>query len=87
MARVVHLHAWVGDDKQCVDNNNNCGCKCDGDDYCGKNSSKYQYSYFTVCKCLDKSYKPKKNCKDKCGIPDYTGDGRCDNENINCACG
>merc|ERR1712222_139418 len=25
--------------------------------------------------------------KGKCGIPDYTGDGRCDDENNNCACG
>merc|ERR1712032_1814229 len=78
--------AWVGDGN-CDDDNNNCGCKYDGGDCCGVSGSKHQYSYCSVCKCLDKSFTPKPNCKGKCGVPDYTGDGRCDDENNNCACG
>ena len=35
------------------------------------------------CKCID----PKNQGKPACGLPQYKGDGNCDDENNNKACG
>merc|ERR1711937_541120 len=43
---------WVGDGR-CDDENNNCGCKWDGGDCCGKSGDKWQFSYCKECKCKD----------------------------------
>jgi hypothetical protein len=37
----------------CDDNNNNCGCDWDKGDCCGSSGKLKQYSYCTVCDCLD----------------------------------
>merc|ERR1711939_874182 len=73
---------YIGDGN-CDDENNNCGCKYDGGDCCGKNVKK---AYCKECKCKDPNYKEDKNCKGKCGLEKYKGDGNCDDENNNCGC-
>ena len=78
--------AWKGDGN-CDDSNNNCGCEYDGGDCCGKSGSPYQYSYCSECKCKDKSVTTKPGCNGSCGTPAFAGDGRCDDNNNNCACG
>merc|ERR1711988_1419089 len=73
---------YIGDGN-CDDENNNCGCKYDGGDCCGKNVKK---AYCKECKCKDPNYKEDKNCKGACGLSQYKGDGNCDDENNNCGC-
>merc|ERR1711982_95529 len=43
-------------------------------------------SYCKECKCKDPNYKEDKNCKGKCGLQQYKGDGNCDDANNNCGC-
>merc|ERR1712151_484402 len=40
-------------------------------------------TYCKQCKCLDPNY----NAKAKCGLPEYKGDGNCDDNNNNAGCG
>merc|ERR1712210_332884 len=70
-------------DGNCDDENNNCGCEYDGGDCCGNNVKK---TYCKECKCKDPGYKPDKNCKGKCALAQYKGDGNCDDANNNCGC-
>merc|ERR1719476_293696 len=45
-------------------------------------------TYCKECKCKDPNHKKKDpNCKDKCTLKDYIGDGNCDDVNNNCDCG
>merc|ERR1712048_254120 len=71
---------WKGD-KNCDDENNNCGCGWDGGDCCGK---KNNYKYCKKCECLEPD---KQECNAKCGSPSWTNDGICDDNNNNCGCG
>merc|ERR1712032_1792297 len=43
-------------------------------------------AYCKECKCKDPNYKPNTNCKGKCGLAQFKGDGNCDDENNNCGC-
>merc|ERR1712224_136439 len=72
---------YIGDGN-CDDENNNCGCKYDGGDCCGKNVKK---AYCKECKCKDPNYKEDKNCKGTCGLKQYRGDGNCDDANTTVA--
>merc|ERR1711934_559363 len=67
-------------DGNCDDENNNKACAYDGGDCCG---AKVKKDYCKVCKCLD----PNGNKKPACALPEYKGDGNCDDENNNKACG
>merc|ERR1711934_469734 len=81
-SQTCKLPKYIGDGN-CDDQNNNCGCKYDGGDCCGNNVKK---TYCKECKCKDPGYKPDKNCKGKCGLAQYKGDGNCDDANNNCGC-
>ena len=72
--------AWKGD-KTCDDDNNNAGCNWDGGDCCGANN----YDYCKDCKCRDCTFSAKKDaCTDNivgsCKLPNFVGDGVCDDE-------
>jgi len=69
-------------DKYCDDDNNRCGCGWDGGDCCGKTGNSQQYEYCHQCKCLDAKY-----TKPACGVIKFKGDGICDDDNNNKACG
>merc|ERR1712032_1762500 len=78
--------AWKGD-RTCDDDNNNAGCAWDGGDCCGANN----YKHCKKCACRDCTFAAKsdactKNIKGKCNLPDYVGDGVCDDENNNAGC-
>merc|ERR1712048_588190 len=77
-------------DKNCDDENNNCGCDYDGGDCCAKSvaGGVVKKSYCKACQCLDPKYKGKTdpNCKGTCGDAQYKGDGNCDDANNNCGC-
>merc|ERR1712139_24194 len=75
-------------DGNCDDANNNCGCGYDGGDCCAGSvkGGKVTTAYCKACICKDPKYAVK-GCTDKCTVPDYIGDGNCDDENNNCACG
>merc|ERR1712037_157006 len=81
------LQKYKGDGN-CDDENNNCGCEFDGGDCCAKSvkGGKVQTAYCKQCQCKDPKHAVK-GCKAKCTVPDYIGDGNCDDENNNCACG
>ena len=79
---VVKPLAWKGD-KTCDDDNNNAGCAWDGGDCCGANN----YKHCKKCACRDCTFAAKsdactKNIKGKCNLPDYVGDGVCDDEYV-----
>merc|ERR1712048_255486 len=76
-----NLPNFVGD-KVCDDENNNCMCNWDKGDCCG---DKKNYKFCKACKCLD-PVKTKKGCSGKCAVPDYKGDGNCDDDNNKCGC-
>merc|ERR1712222_276571 len=78
---------YIGDGN-CDDDNNNCACGFDKGDCCGKDvkGGKVQTAYCKQCQCKDPKHAVK-GCKAKCTVPDYIGDGNCDDENNNCACG
>jgi len=81
----VHYKA----DGRCDDENNNCGCNWDGGDCCGSTGDIRQWSYCTKCKCLNPQFKKANKCpghKGGCISPSWVGDGRCDDDNNNCAC-
>merc|ERR1712176_1298598 len=79
-------------DGNCDDDNNNCGCGYDGGDCCKKSvkGGTVQTKYCKECKCKD----PKNggstgggsSCSGECKLPNYKGDGNCDDENNNCGC-
>merc|ERR1712032_1408488 len=86
-------------DKNCDDENNNCGCAYDGGDCCAKTvaGGTVVKKYCKICKCLDPAAKPKTpapktpapacdKTQNKCGAPKYKGDKNCDDENNNCGC-
>merc|ERR1712010_164164 len=77
---------YIGDGN--CDENNNCGCEFDGGDCCAKSvkGGKVQTAYCKQCQCKDPKHAVK-GCKAKCTVPDYIGDGNCDDENNSCACG
>merc|ERR1712222_271404 len=81
-SQTCKLPKYIGDGN-CDDQNNNCGCKYEGGDCCGNNVKK---TYCKECKCKDPGYKPDKNCKGKCALAQYKGDGNCDDANNNCGC-
>lgn len=75
----------------CDDGNNNCGCKYDGGDCCGKSGKKGQYLYCSKCACLDPKLAAKpmdtSGCTGTCSAGgQYKGDGYCDDGNNNCGC-
>ena len=83
------MQGFVGDGR-CDDKNNNCGCGWDKGDCCGYSGDKLQWSYCTVCECLDLGFKEKHKCpnhKNGCKLAIYVGDSRCDDLNNNCNCG
>merc|ERR1712032_317198 len=64
------------------DENNNCGCAYDGGDCCAKTAKKAVVkTYCKQCHCYDPN-----GCTAKCALPQYKGDGNCDDENNNCGC-
>merc|ERR1712159_70434 len=78
-------------DGYCDDNNNNCACKYDGGDCCGKSGKSAQFSYCQACACKD----PKRQatplagqtCTGTCRSGGkFRGDGYCDDGNNNCGC-
>merc|ERR1712159_7453 len=73
-------------DGNCDDNNNNAGCEYDGGDCCAKSvqGGKVQTKYCKQCKCIDPDNQGPAG--PKCGLPDYKGDGNCDDENNNKGC-
>jgi len=72
-------------DGNCDDNNNNKGCGYDGGDCCVKSvGGAVVKKYCKLCKCID----PKnQGGKPTCGLPQYKGDGNCDDANNNKGCG
>merc|ERR1712224_1028105 len=74
-------------DGNCDDANNNCGCAFDGGDCCAKSvkGGVVKTAYCKACICKDPKYAIK-GCTAKCTVPQYIGDGNCDDENNNCAC-
>merc|ERR1712222_154791 len=74
-------------DGNCDDANNNKGCAYDGGDCCAKTVKGGQVNkkYCKECKCVD----PDNQGKGKltCKLPNYKGDGNCDDENNNKGCG
>jgi len=83
---------YVGDGF-CDDGNNNAGCSWDDGDCCGSSGKNKQFSYCTDCECLDCAYSGCDGSDDclscytgACGVPSYTGDGFCDDDNNNAAC-
>merc|ERR1712222_316578 len=81
------LQKYKGDGN-CDDENNNCGCEFDGGDCCAKSvkGGKVQTAYCKQCQCKDPKHKVK-GCNATCKSPKYIGDGNCDDDNNNCACG
>merc|ERR1712151_110530 len=75
-------------DGNCDDDNNNCGCAFDGGDCCPKSvkGGVVKTTYCKACICKDPKYAIA-GCTAKCTVPQYIGDGNCDDENNNCACG
>merc|ERR1712151_121076 len=76
-------------DGNCGDGNNNAACGWDGGDCCGAHVKK---DYCTTCKCRDCTYKPYgdsciSEAIGKCFNKQYKGDGNCDDDNNNAACG
>merc|ERR1711934_1271077 len=71
-------------DGNCDDNNNNKGCGYDGGDCCVKSvGGAVVKKYCKLCKCID----PKnQGGKPTCGLPQYKGDGNCDDNNNNKGC-
>merc|ERR1712037_781544 len=74
-------------DGNCDDENNNKACAFDGGDCCYKSvkGGIVKKNFCKECKCIDP-----KNLGEpaaKCGQPAYKGDGNCDDENNNKACG
>ena len=66
----------------CNDDNNNQGCNFDGGDCCGPNIDK---RYCTECQCLEDVNAT--TLAPVCtGLPNYVGDGFCDDENNNHEC-
>ncbi len=75
------------DDGFCDDSNNNCGCGWDGGDCCGSSGKAKQFSYCSVCACIDSAVGPPAlGCDGACGSQAYVADGWCDDNNNNCAC-
>merc|ERR1712003_585393 len=74
-------------DGNCDDENNNPGCAFDGGDCCPKSvaGGVVKTKYCTKCKCIDPDNQGAATGP-KCGIPDYKGDGNCDDENNNKGC-
>jgi len=73
-------------DGNCDDNNNNKGCGYDGGDCCvaSVKGGQVNKAYCKTCKCID----PKnQGGKPTCGLPQYKGDGNCDDANNNKGCG
>merc|ERR1712174_184467 len=64
--------------------NNNKGCAYDGGDCCPKTvkGGAVKTKYCKKCKCID----PDNQGPPACGLPDYKGDGNCDDENNNKGC-
>merc|ERR1712048_228191 len=77
------LPSYKGDGN-CDDENNHKGCAYDGGDCCPKTvpGGKVSEKYCTKCACVD----PDNQGKNTCGVPDYKGDGNCDDENNNKGC-
>merc|ERR1712032_1649226 len=82
---VCALPKYKGDGN-CDDANNNKGCGYDGGDCCGKTvkGGQVKKNYCKECKCVD----PDNQSKGKltCALPNYKGDGNCDDENNNKGC-
>merc|ERR1711934_491374 len=73
-------------DGNCDDENNIKSCGYDGGDCCVARvkGGKVKKDYCKACKCID----PKnKGGKPACALPQYRGDGNCDDENNNKGCG
>merc|ERR1712151_1165018 len=74
-------------DGNCDDANNNKDCAYDGGDCCAKTvkGGQVKKNYCKECKCAD----PDNQGKGKltCKLPNYRGDGNCDDENNNKGCG
>lgn len=74
-------------DGNCDDENNTCKCGWDGGDCCVKTvGGAVKTSFCKACKCLDPESKSDSNCEGTCKLPNYKGDGNCDDENNNCGC-
>ena len=70
----------------CDDGNNNCGCGWDSGDCCAPSGKAKQFSFCTICGCVDPGY-TKDACSGACGAAAaYKGDGFCDDSNNNCGC-
>merc|ERR1711934_1267130 len=72
-------------DGNCDDANNNKGSGYDGGDCCvaSVKGGKVNKAYCKACKCMDPKNKGKKPNKPACALPQYKGDGNCDDENNN----
>lgn len=68
----------------CDDDNNSCGCNWDGGDCCGNSGKSKQMLYCHKCACLDPDFKPV--AEDECELPEYKGDGFCDDGNNHDGC-
>jgi len=73
-------------DGNCDDENNNKGCAYDGGDCCPKTvkGGEVKTKYCKKCKCIDPDNQGAP--APKCGLPEYKGDGNCDDENNNEGC-
>merc|ERR1712178_316241 len=74
-------------DGNCDDDNNNKGCGYDGGDCCAKTvkNGTVKKTYCNECKCKDPDAQGAPP-PSKCGLPDYKGDGNCDDDNNNKGC-
>jgi len=73
----------TGEDPTCANalvNLGKYGFKCD-DDLSGLFGVDFKLNDFCCASC-----NPKPTCKDTCGLPEYKGDGNCDDKNNNCGC-
>merc|ERR1712019_297664 len=77
----------MGGDGNCDDENNNKDCDYDGGDCCPKTvaGGVVKTKYCQKCACVDPNNQVKPTGP-KCGVPDYKGDGNCDDENNNKGC-
>merc|ERR1712025_789078 len=74
-------------DGNCDDDNNNKGCGYDGGDCCYKTvkGGQLKKNYCKQCKCIDPNNLGEPPAT--CGLLQYKGDTRCDDENNNKGCG
>merc|ERR1712046_481407 len=73
-------------DGNCDDANNNKDCAYDGGDCCAKTvkGGQVKKNYCKECKCIDPDNQGKG--KPACALPQYKGDGNCDDGNNNEGC-